>query len=125
MDYKFIHVLRIRCLGFISFAFLWEISSVRAKWGWSFYRNELISPLISGSGHPIENPRHRSLALFVVMTTGEYVSLHVISMERGNFKQQPTFAINQFFRVAIFPLLHGNGPMKGKWEELSRFCHGC
>ena len=43
MHYKFIHVLRIGCLGFISFAFLWEIFSVKAKWGWSFYSNELIS----------------------------------------------------------------------------------
>ena len=28
-----------------------------------------------GSGHPIENPRHRSVALVVVINTGVYVSL--------------------------------------------------
>ena len=107
MDFKYLHVPSIRCLGFISFAFLWEIFSVKANWGWSFYRNELIS----GSGQPIEIPRHRSVALLVVMTTGVNVSLYVISMGKGNFREQPTFAINQFFRKANFPPICGNGPM--------------
>ena len=48
----------------------------------------------------------------------------VISMGSGNFKQQPTFALNQFFRKVNFPPLPGNGPMTGKWEELSRLFHG-
>ena len=41
MDYKVMHVTRKGCLGFILFAFLWEIFSVKAKWG-SFYRIELL-----------------------------------------------------------------------------------
>ena len=51
MDFKYLHVPSIRCLGFISFAFLWEIFSVKANWGWSFYRNELISPLSQEVGN--------------------------------------------------------------------------
>ena len=60
MDYKFIHVPRKGCLGFILFALLWQIFNVKTRWGWSFQRNELLS-LISredSSGRPIENPRH-------------------------------------------------------------------
>ena len=71
---------------------------------------------MSESGHPIENSRHRSVALVVVMTTGVYVSLYVISMGRGNFKQQPTFAMNQFFRKANVPPLLRNCPMTGHRE---------
>ena len=50
----------------------------------------------------------------MVMTTEVNVSLYVISMGRGNFREQPTFAINQFFRKANFPPICENGPMTGK-----------
>ena len=52
------------------------------------------------------------------------MSLSSFSMGRGYFIQQPTFAINQFFRKANFQPLPRNGPMTEKWEELSRFCYG-
>ena len=33
MDYKFIHVPRKGCLGFILFGLLWQIFNVKARWG--------------------------------------------------------------------------------------------
>ena len=59
-----------------------------------------------------------------MVTTGVKVSLSAISMGKSYIRQQPTFAINQFFRKANFPSPLGNGPITEKWEELSRFCHG-
>ena len=42
------------------------------------------------------------------------MSLPSTSMKRGNFKWQPTFAINQFVRKANFPSPLENGPIKVK-----------